>query len=160
MKIIKINTQNKRDIRDFIRFPFNLYKDYPNWVPPMINDVKLALNRTRHPFYKHSNADFFLAKDGRRVLGRIAAIDNQRYKEYTQEKVGFFYFFEVVNDIQVARRLFDTVFSWSLERGFNRGERGGRRDKGILKHNLRWTWACGAVAADSPSDGDRARAER
>ena len=120
MEIIKIDLRNKQHIRDFIQFPFSLYKDIPNWVPPMVNDQKLCLNRNKHPFYKHSKADFFLAKDGNQVVGRIAAIDNQRYKEFTQENIGFFYFFEVINDVGVAKSLFETVISWSLDRGLDK----------------------------------------
>jgi hypothetical protein len=83
----------------------------------MISDMKLALNRTKHPFYQHSHADFFLALEGKQVVGRIAALDNQRYKEFTQENTGFFYFFEVIQDIVVARQLLETVIDWCSNRG-------------------------------------------
>lgn len=117
MRIIKVNNDNKADTQAFIQFPFELYKNNPYWVPPMMNDMKLALNRRKHPFYQHSQANFFLAKDGKHVVGRIAAIDNQRYKEFTHEDTGFFYFFEAIEDIHVARELFSTVFDWSQKRG-------------------------------------------
>jgi hypothetical protein len=117
MVIRKIDTRNKRDLRKFIQFPFELYKNDKNWVPPMINDMKLALNREAHPFYKHSHADFFLAEENGKVLGRIAAIDNQRYKEFAGEKSGFFSYFEVVENIQTARELFNAVFDWGKDRG-------------------------------------------
>ncbi|MCJ7701581.1 MAG: GNAT family N-acetyltransferase, partial [Anaerolineales bacterium] len=117
MNIRKIDTENKSDVRRFIKFPFDLYKDNPYWVPPMMPDMKQALNRERHPFFKHSQADFFLAEEGKRVLGRIAAIDNQRYKEFTGQNTGFFYFFEVAEDIQVARALFNTAFDWARAQG-------------------------------------------
>ena len=117
MKIKKIDTQNKRDLRHFFQLPFDLYKNDPNWVPPMLGDIKFSLNRRSHPFYKHSEAEYFIVKEGVQVLGRIAVIDNERYKAYTHEKTGFFYFFEVINDIQVARLLFNTAFDWSFERG-------------------------------------------
>jgi len=120
MKIHKIDTSNKSQVRKFIQFPFRLYRGNPNWVPPMVNDVKLALNRDVHPFYKHSQADFFIVKDRSQILGRISAIDNQRYKEYTGENTGFFYFFEVNQDIEVAQRLFDTAFAWARERGLEK----------------------------------------
>jgi hypothetical protein len=82
----------------------------------MIGDMKMALNRKTHPFYKHSHADFFIAEENGQVLGRIAAIDNQRYKEFTGENSGFFYFFEVIDNIEVARSLFDAVIDWARER--------------------------------------------
>lgn len=117
MKIIKIDPNNRTDVRRFIRFPFSLYKEDPTWVPPMVADMKKALDPGKHPFYQHSQAEFFLATEGKQVLGRIAAIDNQRYKDFTQENTAFFYFFEVIEDIQVARQLLDAAMSWSRKRG-------------------------------------------
>jgi len=117
VKIRKINTGIKKDVEIFIQFPFRLYKDNPQWVPPMIGDAKLALNRNEHPFYRHSKADFFVAEDQGKVIGRIAAIDNERYKKFTGNKSGFFYFFETIEDIRVTRSLFDTVFEWARNRG-------------------------------------------
>lgn len=120
MEIFTINTENSKQVREFIQFPFKLYSNDSNWVPPMISDLKLSLNRNIHPFYKHSEADFFIAKKGKHVLGRIAALDNQRYKEFAENNTGFFYFFEVIEDIQVARKLFNTVFEWAKNRGLSR----------------------------------------
>ncbi len=120
MIIQKIDTQNRSEIRRFIQFPFELYKNNPYWVPPMVSDMRYALNRQKHPFFQHSHADFFLAMDGKQVVGRIAAIDNQRYREFTNENTGFFYFFEVIEDIQVARQLFNAVFDWSAKRGLDK----------------------------------------
>jgi hypothetical protein len=117
MQIRKIDSSNKKDISKFIQFPFRLYKNNPYWVPPMVNDVKLALNRGKHPFYQHSQADFFLAEDGNHVLGRIAAIDNEHYKTFSGDKTGFFCFFEVVEELEVAQALFNSVFTWAKARG-------------------------------------------
>lgn len=120
MKIIKVDKNKKADAQAFTKFPFDLYKNNPYWVPPMVGDMKLALNHRKHPFYQHSQADFFLAKEGKQVVGRIAAIDNQRYQEFSHEKTGFFYYFEVVEDIQIARELLSTVFDWSQKRGLDK----------------------------------------
>jgi len=119
MIIRKINTNNKHDVRKFIRFPFKSYQNNKHWVPPMISDMKLALDRENHPFYQHSRADFFIAEENGNVLGRIAAIDSQPYKDYTGEKAGFFYFFEVLEDFQVAKGLFQAVFDWAKERSLD-----------------------------------------
>lgn len=116
MNIRKVDTNKKKDVRAFIQFPFDLYKGNSNWVPPMMGEAKLALDRDAHPFYQHSEADFFLAEDQEKILGRIAAIDNERYKEFTGTKTGFFYFFEVIEDIQVSRALFNTAFEWARGR--------------------------------------------
>ena len=116
MEIRKIDTGNSKDTKKFIQFPFQLYNSNPFWVPPMINDMKFALNRNTHPFYKHSEADFFIVEEGSKVLGRVAAIDNNRYKKYSGNNSGFIYFFESINDTKVAKVLFETVFNWSRKR--------------------------------------------
>ncbi len=117
MRISTIDTRNPKDVRKFIQLPFKLYQNDPNWVPPMVNDVRLALDRRRHPFYEHSQADFLVAEAGDRVLGRIAVIDNQNYKKHTGQKTGFFYFFEVVDNPEVAAALFEAAFDWCRKRG-------------------------------------------
>jgi len=116
MKTIRLDTSKRRDINKFIQLPFKLHGVNPNWVPPMIGDMKFALNREAHPYYKHSDAEFFIVENNHQVLGRIAALDNSRYKEFSGESAGFFYFFESVDDIQVSRLLFESVFEWARKR--------------------------------------------
>jgi len=75
----KIDTQSKAQVRRFTDIPFRLYTGHPQWVPPLLMDVRTMLNRQKHPFYEHSAADFFVAvRDGRDV-GRIAALENTRF---------------------------------------------------------------------------------
>lgn len=116
MEIRKIDTSRARDVRRFIDFPFTLYRGCPQWVPPMVSDMKLALNRDKYPFYRHSTADFFVAEEGDRTLGRIAVIDNRRYNESHGSNTAFFYFFEVVEDLDVARALIAAASEWALDR--------------------------------------------
>jgi GNAT superfamily N-acetyltransferase len=120
MIVSKIDTGKKKQVRKFIHFPFELYKGDGNWVPPMVSDMKFALNRSEHPFYKHSHADFFVAEDKGKVIGRIAVIDNQRYKAHTGENAGFFYFFEAIEDQRIARELFNTAFDWARNRSLDK----------------------------------------
>jgi hypothetical protein len=77
------------------------------------------LNLEKHPFYKHSTADFFTAEEKGIILGRIALLHNTRFNKYREEKAGQFAFFEVVEDINVARALFETAFNWCAEKGFD-----------------------------------------
>jgi hypothetical protein len=116
MQIRKIDINNRSDTQKFIRVPFVLYKNDPIWVPPLISDMEFALNKVTHPFYHHSNADFYIAESGNTLLGRIALIENQNYKSYTQSKTGFFYFFEVVEDLQVARAILEVAEDWAINR--------------------------------------------
>jgi hypothetical protein len=117
MQIRKIDTSRSRDVRQFIDLPFELYRGCVQWVPPIVSDMRLALNRDKYPFYRHSSADFFIAEEGDRTLGRIAAIDNERYNACHDSRTAFFYYFETVEDLHVARALFDAASDWARERG-------------------------------------------
>ena len=116
MRIRKIDTENKRDTRKFIRFPLHLYKDNPWFCPSLESEARFPLDRSRHPFYKHSHADFFLAESEGQVLGRIAAIYNTHHNESRQVKTAFFWAFDVVDDFEVSDRLFAAVMAWSRDR--------------------------------------------
>jgi len=99
--------------------PYRLYKDCPQWVPPLYLDAYLLLNRKKHPFYGHSDADFFLAVRDGEVVGRICAANNKPFNEYHQTRKAQFYAFDAINDLQVSRRLFDSVVDWARERGLD-----------------------------------------
>jgi len=117
MRVRQIDTQDRRDVRRFIRFPFDLYRDNPYWVPPFIADMELILNRSKHPYYRHSDAQFFLAEEGDRTLGRIALLENRIYNDYNHSKMAQFGHLELCEDEQVARGLFEAAFAWARSRG-------------------------------------------
>jgi hypothetical protein len=100
---------SKRDVKTFIRFLWKIYKDYPAWVPPLMMDRKKLMDREKNPFYKHTDAEFYLAERDGKVVGRIAAIVNHNHNKEHDEKMGFFGFFECINDQKVADALFDTA---------------------------------------------------
>jgi hypothetical protein len=119
LNIEKVSTENKSQVRRFVELPYRLYKDCPQWVPPLLIDAYMYLNREKHPFHEHSDVDFFLAvRDGRDV-GRIAAIENKPFNQYHNTRKADFYFFECENDPEAAAALFDTVFEWATGRGLN-----------------------------------------
>lgn len=93
----------------FIKFPFKLYKKDPNWVAPLIFEVKNNLDEKKNPFFKHSKVKLFLAYKNSNVAGRIAAIVNSNHNEFHNDKTGFFGFFECINDTEVAKSLFCTA---------------------------------------------------
>lgn len=119
LQIRKIETENKKDVRRFIELPFALYKGHPLWVPPIRMDIKTRLDREKHPFHEHSEVDFFLAERNGEVLGRIAVIENKPYNEYHGKHQAQFYFFECVEDLDVARGLFEIANDWARERNLN-----------------------------------------
>ncbi len=118
--IEKVETGNKSQVKRFVQFPHKLYKYCPQWVPPLDIDAYAQLDPKKHPFYEHSDVDFFLAvRDGRDV-GRIAAIENKPFNKYHNKKEADFYFFECENDLEAATALFNTVFDWAKNRRLDR----------------------------------------
>jgi hypothetical protein len=120
IKVNKIDLDSKSEINRFVQFPFELYEGHPQWVPPFISDVRTMLNPGKHPYYEHSDAEFFLAEKDGDVVGRIAALENKPFNKYHDKKDAEFYLFECINDQEVANALFETVFDWARKRGLNK----------------------------------------
>lgn len=119
LNIEKIDTRSKAQVRRFIHIPFRMYAGHPQWVPPLLIDCEMQLNRDKHPFYEHSDADFFIAvRDGKDV-GRIAALENRRFNDYHKTKQAQFYLFDSEDDQEVANLLFEQVFDWARKRGLD-----------------------------------------
>ena len=117
--IEKIDTENKAQVKRFVKFPHQLYKGCAQWVPLLDIDAYAYLNRKKHPFHEHSDVDFFLAvRDGKDV-GRIATIENKPFNQYHHVKKANFYFFDSENDHEVADALFETAFEWARKRGLD-----------------------------------------
>lgn len=133
MQIRKIDTHNKKDKRQFINFPFQLYKDCVQWVPALLSEMNLALDQKKHPFYRHSDADFFVAESDVKTLGRIAVLHNRNYCAHHKEQEGFIYYFEVIEDIDVANGLLNAAIDWARQRRLNYllGPKGFLRSSGI-----------------------------
>ena len=119
LTVTQIDTRNKAQARRFVDFHYRLYAGQPNWVPPFRTDIFLMLNKDKHPFYEHSDADFFLAERDGEVVGRIAALENRPFNKYHGTRQASFYLFDVIDDLEVATALFERVFEWARGRGLN-----------------------------------------
>jgi hypothetical protein len=119
LSIEKIDVRSKSHLQRFIRFPFRLYENHPQWVPPLLIDTRMQLNPDKHPFYEHSAADFFIATRDGRDVGRIAALENRRYNKQHGKAQAQFYFFECEDDQEAAGKLFDAVFDWAKKRSLD-----------------------------------------
>lgn len=110
---------SRRDLRRFVGFPYELYDEdrYPQWVPPLRASVYDALDTRKNPFYAEADRALFLALRGGKVVGRIAAIENRAHNAFHGDRVGFWGFFECVDDQRVADWLFTAVRGWLAERG-------------------------------------------
>jgi GNAT superfamily N-acetyltransferase len=114
----------RSDRKRFIDFPYAFYQDYPHWVPPLRQDVKKTLNTRKNAFFDHGAIQLFLAEDASgSVVGRIAGIVNGMHLQKYDDGVGFFGFFECVEDATVAEALFDAAATWLREQGLT-GMRG------------------------------------
>ncbi|OVE78749.1 hypothetical protein BVY01_04550 [bacterium I07] len=103
---------SKADLKSFIKLPYRLYKNNPCWVPHLLLDQKVLHDRNKHPFWEHSIAQYFLAEQNGKVVGRIAAIVDHKHNEFHEEKTGFFGFFETIDDYTVAEKLLQAAKDW------------------------------------------------
>ncbi|MEM9921657.1 MAG: hypothetical protein AAF990_26375 [Bacteroidota bacterium] len=116
MKIVEVKT--KSQLRTFIDFPHDLYASDPNYVPELYLSQKELLSSSKNPFFQHSKLSLFLALDAKgTILGRIAAIRNNKYIEFSERAAGFFGFFDVVENYEVAELLFQRAEHWIKEEG-------------------------------------------
>jgi len=117
VRIVPVTSDNQR--RTFASFPWRLYRDDPNWVPYIFGDRVKLLDPARHPFWEHAEGQLFLALRGEEVVGTISAHINHRHNEVHKDKVGFFGFFEVLDDRAVAEALLSEAAAWLRARGMD-----------------------------------------
>jgi GNAT superfamily N-acetyltransferase len=115
IEIVDVRTSSERD--DFIKFPWQVYKNDPAWVPPLIIERRQFLDRNKHPFYLHGDAALFLAKRNGEIVGRIMASDDPNYNELHKTNVGCFGLFDSIDDVDVANALCDAAEAWLRRKG-------------------------------------------
>lgn len=113
--IIRAIDQSEK--RAFIKTQWLFYKNNPNWVPPLLLDRSKLLDTKKNPFYKHSAIQLFLAERDGQVVGRIAGITNVNHNAEHNDSIGFFGFFESVDDQEVATALLSAAEDWVREQG-------------------------------------------
>ncbi|NIM99259.1 MAG: hypothetical protein GTO24_14615 [candidate division Zixibacteria bacterium] len=116
-KLVIEPVQKRKDLLEFIKFPWQVYKDDPYWVPPLIMERKEFLNKEKNPFFKHAEVVLYLARREGQTVGRIAGIVNHNHIEFHQEKAGFFGLFECERHYEVTKALLDSVRGWLKARG-------------------------------------------
>lgn len=119
LTVEQIDTRNKAHVRRFINVHFRLYDGHPQWVPPFLMDCQMQLNRDKHPYYEHSDADFFIATRDGKDVGRIAALENKPFNKHHGTRKASFYCFDCENDQEVANALFERVFDWAKKRNLD-----------------------------------------
>ena len=117
MPNIEVSTvRSKKESEEFIKFPWRIYENDPAWVPPLIIERREFIDRDKHPFYRHGDAVLFLAKRNGETVGRIMASDDPNYNALHQTNVGCFGLFDSIDDVEVARALFDAAANWLRDR--------------------------------------------
>lgn len=117
---MKIETiKSNRELKEFILLPWKIYQNDPNWVPPLIMTVKEKLDRKKHPFFEHAQAEYFIAlKDGQ-VVGRIAGIVDNNHNDFHNDRVGFFGMYECFDDEEAASALIEAASEWVRKKGMD-----------------------------------------
>jgi len=118
-----VPARGRREMTTFIKLPWKLYRDAPNWVPPLIFERRKHLSRRSNPFFEHAEVEYFVAFRGDEPVGRISAHVDYRLDEAQGEPWGLFGFFECENDTETAGALLGAAEAWLRERGrpFMRG---------------------------------------
>jgi GNAT superfamily N-acetyltransferase len=114
MEILEVKT--KKEKKAFIMFPFKLYKNDPLWVPPLISEMKKIIEGSGSLLFQSGPHTFFLAYEGKEVLGRLAVGFDEMMNKIRNKQEGYITLFECVNDRKVAFTLLDTAISWLREK--------------------------------------------
>ena len=117
VSVVPVHTRH--DLRRFVNLSFEIYKNDPNWVPPLRRDLIKMLTPGRHPFLEHATIQPFLAKTNGKTVGRIVAIENRAHNQFHKDDVGFVGLFECINDKAVSNALFDEATRWLLKRNLH-----------------------------------------
>jgi GNAT superfamily N-acetyltransferase len=111
---------SRGELKRFVKLPWRLYSNEPNWIPPLIFERMRFLDRRRNPYFEHGEAEYFLAwRDGEPV-GRISAQIDRNFVDFHGQNIGHFGFFEADDDPEVARALVGAAEAWLRERGMER----------------------------------------
>ncbi|MCG6963400.1 MAG: hypothetical protein LJE95_09050 [Acidobacteria bacterium] len=110
---------SRGELKQFVRFPFSLYRNHPCWVPPLILDELHTLRRDKNPAFEYCEARYWLAYKEGKVAGRIAGIVNHRYIEKWGNRYARFGWVDFVDDPEVVASLFGAVEAWAVDLGMS-----------------------------------------
>ena len=117
-KVIPLS-RSRRDVSRFLQMTYSIYSSDPNWVAPLLDDVKKVFS-DQNPLFQHAQMQLWIAVRNGRDVGRIAGIIDQNHNSFHKEQTAFFGFFECVDDQAVAAALFDAAGAWARRNGMNK----------------------------------------
>ena len=148
--MIKIVTvENRKLEKEFVLFPFDLYKDCDYWVPPIINEELEAMDMSKNPVFKNAEAEFYLAYNDGKVVGRIAAIVNWVEIEEQKKNKLRFGWYDTIDNVEVSKKLIEKVIEFGKKRkldfidgpvGFSNMDKAGLLIQGYDELNTMITW--------------------
>jgi GNAT superfamily N-acetyltransferase len=109
--------RTRRELKRFVKVPFHLHRDHPQWVPPLIYERMEFLDREKNPYFEHAEAEYFIAERDGEPVGRISAQIDRRWDEFQGGSDGMFGFFETAEDREVAQALLGAAEDWLRARG-------------------------------------------
>jgi GNAT superfamily N-acetyltransferase len=112
--------RSKRELKRFVKVPFRLHRDHPQWVAPLLFERMEFLNRDKNPFFEHAEAEYFIAEREGDPVGRITAQIDHRWDEFQGGSDAMFGFFETADDPEVAAALVRAACEWARQKGRNR----------------------------------------
>ncbi len=112
--------KTRRELKRFVKVPFRLHRDSPQWVAPLIFERMGFLDRRKNPYFEHAEAEYFLAERDGEPVGRITAQIDGRWDEFQGGKDAMFGFFEAVEDREVVAALLGAATEWAAGRGRER----------------------------------------
>jgi hypothetical protein len=111
-------SRSPADVLRFLKLSYFIYDKDPNWVAPLLMDMKKVF-LDENPLFEHAQMQLWVARQNGRDVGRIAGIVDEHYNR-TNSPAAFFGFFECINDAQVCRLLFEALAGWARQKGLNR----------------------------------------
>jgi hypothetical protein len=108
---------NKRELKQFVQFPFALYRNHPFWLPPLYMDEFNFFKQGKNKALNHSDIVLYTAWEDGKMAGRVMGIINRYYNELKGQKTARFFRYECINNEEVSHALISTVEAWAVEKG-------------------------------------------
>ena len=147
IEIVKV--ENKDQEREFVMFPFSLYKGCDYWVPPIISEELESMDKEKNPVFENAEAEFYIAKKDGVTVGRIAAMVNWVEIEEQKKNKLRFGWYDTIDDLEVSKKLLESVIEFGKKRklefvdgpvGFSNMDKAGLLIEGYEELNTMITW--------------------
>lgn len=112
--------RTRRELKRFVKVPFRLHRDHPQWVAPLIFERMQFLDRDKNPWFEHGEAELFVAERDGEPVGRISAHLDTRWDEFQGGSDAMFGFFESAEDPEIAAALLGAATEWARGKGRGR----------------------------------------